>query len=106
MPLDTNVVSNPDQFVNGCDDYLDGWFNKSWKLCCDAHDVAYTKGGDLLQKIQADIDLGVCVFKISPVNGTIMLIGCSLFGGLFYRFKFLNGDNFSDRIVNAFKSKK
>lgn len=93
---------NPDQFINGCDDWLDGWFGHSWKLCCDAHDIAYTKGGDLVQKILADVDLGVCVFKISPVNGILMFIGVSIFGGLFYRFNGLNGDNLSDRIARWF----
>lgn len=101
MPSDINT-----QFINGCDDWLDGWFGHSWKLCCDAHDIAYTKGGDLFQKLQADWDLAVCVFKISPTNGILMFIGVLIFGTLFYRFDSLKGDNLAERLINVFKRKK
>lgn len=81
---------NTNDFINGCD----AWWDGTWKGCCDIHDVAYTKGGDLISKLQADLDLGVCVWNESATNGVLMFLGTALFGGLFFRFKWLNGKNY------------
>lgn len=84
-------VPNLNDFINGCDNWWDG----TWKYCCDAHDIAYTQGGDLLSRLAADFNLGACVWNESPVNGVLMCLGTAAFGGLFYRFnwKWLDGRN-------------
>lgn len=60
-----------------------GWFDGSWRHCCDLHDLAYSLGVD---KLTADLDLFECVVNAGhPVIAGIMLIGVVLFGWLFYR---------------------
>lgn len=81
-------MSEPN-YINGCD----AWWDGTWRHCCDLHDIAYTEGGDLLSKLQADFNLGVCVWPESYINGVLMFLGTAIFGGLFYRFKGLKGRN-------------
>lgn len=59
-----------------------GWFDGTWRGCCDAHDLAYAMQ---LDRLQADIALGWCVAQHGhPVMGLLMLVGVAAFGGALY----------------------
>jgi hypothetical protein len=90
--IDIGPIVIDEQFINGCDNWLDGWFGRSWKHCCDIHDIVYTYGGDWWQRIGYDIDLGVCVFRVEPIMGVIMAVGTLLFGWLFFRYNGLTSN--------------
>lgn len=63
--------------TNGCT----GWFDGTWKHCCDVHDIAYASGAD---KLVSDFELAKCVAETG--NGWmafIMLIAVVLFGWVF-----------------------
>lgn len=85
--------------INGCDSFPDGIGSLSWRACCDAHDVAYTMGGDWLARVVADGALGWCVATSSwwtlPVGAT-MAAGVLVFGWAFYRYRGLGGANISE----------
>lgn len=72
------MVPGPDAVGDGCT----GWFDGSWRACCDLHDLAYAIGAD---KLQADWALFQCVLPHSPINAVLMLAGVTLFGWIFYR---------------------
>lgn len=64
--------------INGCSLYFDG----TWKSCCDAHDIAFTIGGNLADLINANWSLITCVSQLDLMNGIIMGVGVTL-GGWF-----------------------
>jgi hypothetical protein len=58
------------------------WWDGVWGKCCEVHDIAYASG---LDKLQADIDLGLCVAQTGNLGmGIIMFLGVAIFGVLFY----------------------
>lgn len=59
-----------------------GWFDGTWRICCDAHDLDYSLGVD---KLQADWALFQCVAPHDPISAFLMLLGVTLFGWIFYR---------------------
>lgn len=69
------------------DNKCTGFFNGNWLNCCIAHDYAYADGGNLKNKIEADLKLFSCVSKKGhPVIGFIMFLGVSLFGAGRFRW--------------------
>lgn len=62
---------------DGCTGFWDG----TWRACCDLHDTAYTVGGS---KLDADLDLLACVFPHSPLAAAVMFIGVTIFGWLWW----------------------
>ena len=66
-------------------DYCTLWPDGSWGHCCKAHDLAYETG--VPSKAMADWELWVCVAQQSPVMASIMLVGVSTFGFLFWKRK-------------------
>ena len=75
---------------NGCDFWPDGLY----KVCCDAHDIAYTNGGNILDKLVADWNLASCVLPYSNLLNTIlMFIGVTVGGLLVYHWGNLKGKN-------------
>lgn len=80
--------------INGCDFFPDGIGKLSWKVCCDAHDIAYSIGGTLVDKLHADAALTKCVDTLSGMGvGGVMGLGVLAFGGLFFNFKSLGYKN-------------
>lgn len=71
----------------GCD----LWFNGSWAACCEAHDLAYQHGTDFLGYLEANWNLGTCVWQHSPANAVVMVVGTTAVGWAVYKFKVLNG---------------
>lgn len=88
-----------DGHINGCDSFPDGIGSLTWKVCCDAHDVAYTAGGDLWYRLSADWALATCVNGVLFPIGYVMLLGVALFGWLFFRFTGLAGRNITEIIT-------
>lgn len=72
----------------GTDPVGDGctlWLQGTWRHCCEAHDIAYGAGFD---KLQADLDLGLCVAQTGhPLMAIVMVLGVLLFGWLFWKPK-------------------
>ena len=58
-----------------------GFPDRTWRLCCDLHDAAYSAGGD---KWAADWDLFWCVAPKDPIAATLMLLGVTIFGWLWW----------------------
>lgn len=68
-------------YSDHCTAWPDGW----WGHCCALHDVAYVLG---LPKVEADINLGLCVAHEGfAAMGAVMTVGVLVFGGLFYRMR-------------------
>jgi len=69
--------------MDGCTFFPDGW----WRLCCDAHDLAYLLGE--ISQVLADADLATCVagtaIIFGPIIGGIMWLGIRLFGRFAWR---------------------
>lgn len=61
------------------------WFEQfgpwNWSRCCVAHDLDYWLQ---VEKALADARLAHCVNNILPGMGSIMWLGVTIFGGLFY----------------------
>lgn len=58
----------------------------NWNSCCVGHDYAYADGGNLKDKVKADLALYKCVkAKGHPFVGMIMLTGLSIGG--YFRFR-------------------
>lgn len=72
---------------NGCDFWPDGLGNLDWRICCDAHDLAYGIGGNAWERLQADWALAVCVNEIAPGMGFVMLAGVVGAGWLFWTWR-------------------
>jgi len=54
---------------------------KLWLECCIAHDYAYWKGGTFQQRLEADMNLKVCVENVADLEvGLIMLMGVRVGG--------------------------
>jgi hypothetical protein len=69
----------PEQFNTG---YCTLWWDGVWGKCCEIHDLAYSVG---LDKLQADIDLGLCVAQTGNIGiGILMFIAVAIFGVFFY----------------------
>ena len=68
-----------EQFNTG---YCTLWWDGVWGRCCEMHDLAYSVG---LDKLQADIDLGVCVAQTGNFGmGVIMFVAVLVAGIFFY----------------------
>ena len=92
--------------INGCDFFPDGIGKLSWKVCCDAHDIAYSLGGTIADKINADRALTYCVDTITGIGiGNIMGLGVLVFGGLFFNFKSLGNKNVVTVIKEKFRAR-
>ena len=50
-----------------------GWFDGTWRHCCEAHDAAGVS-------LESNLELARCVAERSPGMAAIMLIGTSTFG--------------------------
>jgi hypothetical protein len=85
----SSTPSGTSEHINGCD----SWFDGTWKSCCDIHDVQFTEGGDLFQFLDSNVDLFNCVMQHDWLNAVLMFGGVTVFGGLFFRWKRLNGKN-------------
>jgi hypothetical protein len=59
---------------------------KDWCHCCLAHDLAYWQGGTKEQRLQADVDLQICVKKEmkDSVLANVMLIGVRMGGSPYF----------------------
>jgi len=66
--------------INGCTFYFDG----TWKSCCDAHDVAFTLGGNVVDMLHANWDLVNCVNQYSTLNAIVIGIGVTVGGWLVF----------------------
>ncbi|HEV7293111.1 MAG TPA: hypothetical protein VGN79_12400 [Devosia sp.] len=63
---------------DGCTLFPDG----NWRHCCDAHDLAYTLGGD---KVLIDLELASCVAQTgNGLAALIMLLGLTAGGWLWW----------------------
>lgn len=71
-----------DQSQEPVGDGCTGWFDGTWRYCCDIHDGAYL---EQVSKFQADWDLFICVTNHDPVAAILMFIGVTLFGWIWYR---------------------
>lgn len=67
--------------MNACSLWFDHFFIWNWHQCCVQHDLDY---GAHIGKALADEKLAACVNAILPGMGTIMFIGVTLFGWLWY----------------------
>lgn len=65
-----------------CTLFPDVVFGVDLRLCCFQHDLAYAAQ---MPKVQADLDLSLCVAKLGhPLLGLLMLAGVLVFGAFFY----------------------
>lgn len=68
---------------DGCSRFPDGTLQKSdlWRSCCEAHDLAYWRGGTQEERAAADLELQRCVAGTGQEKlADIMLIGVRLGG--------------------------
>lgn len=61
-----------------------GWFDGTWRHCCDAHDAAYAAGEVTLQ---THIELGQCVAQTSGglLMGVAMFLATALWWAVRHR---------------------
>jgi len=57
------------------------WPDMTWRYCCDAHDLAYAAQAP---KLQADWALFTCVAPHDPIAATLMFLGVTLLGWIWY----------------------
>lgn len=98
----TNVI-----VINGCDFSPDGWFGYAWRVCCDAHDLAYSVGGDSIMRLAADLELGRCIGLIDgTITGVAYMCVVASLGWLFYRYDWLRGKNIVETVQGWFRHAK
>ncbi len=74
---------------DGCTGWLDGWptwlggTGAEWVHCCEAHDTHYAADDPVLRLLQAHLELGRCVWEVSPAMAIVMVAGLFTFGTLF-----------------------
>jgi len=74
--------------VNGCDFWWDG----VWKACCDAHDIDYSRAGDFIDFVNANIKMGSCIWDTGhPLMAIVMTFGVMIGGFFVFRFVKLKG---------------
>lgn len=72
--------------ADGCTWWPERIFDVDMTACCDSHDDAFEKGGDLLAFLASNIDLGACVSALgdhpvlAALLGLLMLAGTTLCG--------------------------
>lgn len=86
-------------YINGCDGWFDSLGPWNWRHCCDAHDIAYSTGGEAILRLAADANLVSCVNQVLTPMGFVMGAGVFAFGWLFYRYKKLGNRNIWDIIT-------
>lgn len=72
---------------DGCSAFPDGTPAQQslWARCCIRHDLAYWKGGDFQQRIEADRDLARCVSQVGePALAELMLAGVRVGGSPYW----------------------
>jgi hypothetical protein len=74
---------------NGCDFLPPG----SWDICCDVHDIDYAAGGGLVEKLIADIKVGLCVAQDNPLMALLIVAGLTVGGWFFFPWAILKGKN-------------
>ena len=68
---------------DGCSAFPDGTLQNSrlWLQCCEAHDLAYWKGGTYQQRREADLELRQCVAQVGQKEiAQLMLAGVRVGG--------------------------
>lgn len=76
---------------DGCSAFPDGTMaqQKLWLACCQAHDLAYWKGGTYAERLAADQELEQCVAATGePAVAKIMLAGVRVGGTPYLPTKF------------------
>lgn len=74
---------------DGCTLWLDGWprwaggRGDEWRHCCEAHDVAYLGEPALRELLAAHVELGRCVWEVSPGMAVVMVAGLMTLGSLY-----------------------
>lgn len=89
----------PEDYINGCDFWFDGLPGMSWRHCCDLHDIAYSTGGTISMRWEADFALMECVNNVAGPMGVVMGVAVLAFGWLFYRYGGSNARNLWDKIT-------
>lgn len=76
------VAVTDDPFL---DDGCTGWFDGSWRTCCDVHDAAFLAGQGWPEFFEANWGLAQCVAATGgwPI-AAVMLAGVTLVGAPFY----------------------
>ena len=67
--------------MNACTLWIDRLGPWNWHACCVQHDFDY---GHQVAKAVADARLEHCVNAILPDMGTLMWLGVTIFGGIWY----------------------
>lgn len=73
---------------NYCTAWPDGWpkwmngTGVEWAHCCKIHDEFYANQLDLnlFEYLGAHFEVGICVAKVSPLMGVVMLVGLATLG--------------------------
>lgn len=67
--------------TDGCTLFPDGLGDLSWRSCCVDHDWAYWQGGTWRDRLNADLNLFVCVYRRAGwLLATVILIGVRIGG--------------------------
>jgi hypothetical protein len=77
--------------TDGCSDFPDGTpaHKDLWRKCCVAHDLKYWAGGSVDERMNADLELRVCVRSVGePAIADLMLAGVRVGGSPWWPTRF------------------
>lgn len=68
--------------TDGCSCWPDKWMGHDFTKCCIKHDIEYWVGGTEDERLIADLELAICVTKISGATMARAMFFGTEFGGL------------------------
>ncbi len=77
--------------TDGCSEFPDGMpaHRDLWLKCCVAHDIKYWAGGSYNDRLDADLELRLCVQSVGePAIANLMLAGVRVGGSPWWPTKF------------------